>query len=95
MLVKDQVERMPLLNGSYSATEAQQIVNSVLKQYRNLYNLEFMRNWESNHDFDSSEIDDRLRALDMLQNEMNAMIREARETGSRVDIEGLLNLRVA
>ncbi len=92
MLVQEKVDSKPVLNRSFSAAEAQEILNSVVKQYRNLYNLQYMKQWERNHEFDSSELDDKVESLSLLQNEINAMIREARETGAEVDVEGLLKL---
>jgi hypothetical protein len=94
-LVQQHVERSPLLNGSFTPSEAQEILNSVVCQYRNIYNLQYMKYWEGNHNFDSSEIDAKIESLNFLQKELNAKIRDARETGSRVDVEGLLKLRIA
>ncbi len=95
MLVQVKVDRMPSLNGSFSPAEAQEIVNSVVKQYRNFYNLQYMKNWERNHDFDCTEIDAKIESLKLLEIELNAMIREARKTSARVDLESLLKLNVA
>ncbi len=94
MLVKEQAEKKPFLNGSFAPSEAQEIVNSVVKQYRNCYNLQYMKNWECNHDFDSSEIDKKLESLRSLQEELNDVIRIAREAGTRVDVEALSKLSV-
>ena len=94
-LVQQQVERSPLLNGSFTPSEAQEILNSVVSQYRNIYNLQYMKFWEGSHNFDSSAIDAKVESLNLLQRELNAKIRDARDTGSRVDVEGLLKLRIA
>ena len=92
MLVQQQVDRRPSLNGSFSPSEAQEIVNSLVKQYQNCYQLQFMKSWEANHDFDSSEIDKKIDSLQSLQEELNEVIRTAREAGTRVDIEALSKL---
>ncbi len=94
-LMHQEVERNPLLNGSFTPSEAQEILNSVVRQYRSIYNLQYMKFWEGNHHFDSSEIDAKVESLDSLQKELNAKIMEARETGNLVDVEGLLKLRIA
>ncbi len=94
MLVKDQVDRKPFLNGSFSPSEAQEIVNSVVKQYRNCYNLQFMTSWEGNHDFDSSEIEEKIQSLQLLQKELNSVIQKARQAGTRVDVEALSKLSI-
>jgi len=94
MLVKEQVQSKSFLNGSFAPSEAQEIVNSVVKQYRNCYNLHYMKSWEGNHDFDSSEIDKKIEALQMLQSELNGIIRRAREAGTRVDVEALSKLSI-
>ncbi len=54
-----------------------------------------MKNWERNHDFDCTEIDAKIESLKLLEIELNAMIREARKTSARVDLESLLKLNVA
>lgn len=94
MLVKEQVKTQSFLNGSFAPSEAQEIVNSVVKQYRNCYNLQYMKSWEGNHDFDSSEIDKKIEALQMLQAELSGIIRTAREAGTRVDVEALSKLSI-
>ena len=94
MLVKEQVVKKPFLNGSFAPSEAQEIVNSVVKQYRNCYSLEYMKSWEGNHDFDSSEIDKKIESLKSLKEELNEVIRIAREAGTRVDVEALSKLSV-
>lgn len=94
MLVKEIVNDQPFLNGSFSPSEAQEIVTSVVKQYRNCYNLQYMKSWEGNHDFDSKEIDKKIESLKLLQKELNAMIRIAREAGTRVDVEALSRLSI-
>lgn len=94
MLVKEQVQSQSFLNGSFAPSEAQEIVNSVVNQYRNCYNLQYMTSWEGNHHFDSSEIDKKIEALQMLQAELNGIIRTAREAGTRVDVEALSKLSI-
>ncbi len=94
MLVQEQVQTKSFLNGSFAPSEAQEIVNSVVKQYRNCYNLHYMTSWEGNHDFDSSEIDKKIEALQMLQTELNGIIRKAKEAGTRVDVEALSKLSI-
>jgi hypothetical protein len=94
MLVQEQVQTKSFLNGSFAPSEAQEIVNSVVKQYRNCYNLQYMTSWEGNHDFDSSEIDKKIEALQMLQTELNGIIRKAKEAGTRVDVEALSKLSI-
>ena len=95
MLVKEQVNNKPFLNGSFDPSEAQEIVNSVVKQYRNCYNLQYMKSWEGNHDFDSSEIDKKVESLQLLQKELSAMIGLARQAGTRVDVEALSKLSIS
>ena len=94
MLVKEQVQSQSFLNGSFAPSEAQEIVNSVVNQYRNCYNLQYMTSWEGNHHFDSSEIDKKIEALQMLQAELNGIIHTAREAGTRVDVEALSKLSI-
>ena len=94
MFLQDQVERVPFLDGSFSPSEAQEIINSLVKQYRDFYNLQFMKNWEGNHEFDSSEIDKKIKSLELLQKELNALIQQARQNGTRLDVEGLLKVNL-
>lgn len=94
MFVQEKVERKSMMNGSFSPSEARQIVNSLVKQYRNFYNLQFMKSWEGNHNFDTHEFDQKINRLQSLQNELNSMIREASDTGTQVDVEGLLQLNL-
>jgi len=94
MLVREQVKTNSFLNGSFAPSEAQEIVNSVVKQYRNCYKLQYMKNWEANHHFDSTEIDKKIEALQMLQTEINGIIHTARQAGTRVDVEALSKLSI-
>ena len=94
MLVQEPIQKVKMPEGNVSSAEAREIIASMIDPYLHHYNLKYMRLWEADHDFDSREIDAKIQKLRSLKRELEDSIREADEKGGRLNIEGLLDLRL-
>ena len=95
MLVQEPIKKIQLIQDSFSPSQVRGIVNSILDSYIQSYNLEYMRNWEANHNFDSKSINKKIELLKSLKQDLEDSISKADAERVMLKMEGLLDLKIA
>jgi len=95
MLVQEPIQKIQMLQESFSPAEAREIISSMIEPYLKYYNLKYMRSWEVNHGFDSTAIERKINRLKSMKRELEDSIRRAEAQGKRLNLESLLDLRLS
>ena len=95
MLVQEPIKKIQVIQDSFSPSQARGVVKSMLDSYIQHYNLEYMRNWEACHNFDSESIDEKIKLLKALKKDLELSIDQAHAEGVMLKLEGLLGFKVA
>jgi len=94
MLVQEPIQKFQVIQDRFSPSEAKEVVCSMIDPYIQYYKLQYMRNWEGDHEFDSSSIDKKIDMLNAMKGELENSINRADSEGFMLNLEGLLDLKL-
>ena len=96
MMIQEQVQtqKMQLINENFSPSEAFDIIASSIEGNINFYKIQHLSSWEGNHSLSRNELDEKISLLNHQKNELRKLIREAKEAGYDLNIEGQINIKL-
>ncbi|MCH3884510.1 hypothetical protein [Tenacibaculum aquimarinum] len=86
--------KVQLVNGDFTATEAQEVVNSLLNEKISFHRLHRLGMTEANNDCDTSFDGSRISELRQEKEDFKAFYQEALAAGKKVRINGILNVEI-
>ena len=92
MLVKDIIQKVQLVEGQFTADQAGQVITSLLDQKINFHKLNRLGMWIGNHSVDTEYTDLRIKELELEKEVAKELIKEARESGHQLRINGTLEV---
>lgn len=95
MQLHEPIQKFKVIQDSFLPGEARSVVNSMLDSYIQYYNLQYMRNWEADHNFDSESIEKKIELLKAMKRDFEHSIHLANAEGALLKLEGLLDLKKA
>lgn len=87
-------QKVKLVDGTFTPVQASDIVSSLIEKKINFHKVENLQNWERNHNSDPQPIIDRINELEKAKKEVKAFIREMKNSGKSLKIEGELKISI-
>jgi len=91
--IKDQ--KIQLVEGEFTPTQASEIIMSLINQKINYHKLEGMQQYESDHNMDNATLSFRIKELENEKIIAKEFISEMRSQGKKLKIDGTLILKMA
>ena len=92
MATTDVKQKVQLVKGEFTPSEACDIVEALIKQKVNFHKVQRLRLWEGNCDSDTPGLDCRIAELLEDKKTAKAFINEARKKGMNIEIQGSLEI---
>ena len=92
MTATDVMLKLNLVDGTYTASEASDVINSLIKEKINFHKLHRLSLTEGDILCDTCEDNDRMKELRESQKEFKQFCQEARITGKKIKISGILDV---
>lgn len=85
-------QQLDALNGTYSPSEARDILANIIDYQINFYKLKHLSQWERNHNASAATIDNKIKKLVQQKKDMIELTNKARLGGLRITLGGTLEL---
>lgn len=95
MVGKEFNQIVQIVDGSFSPTEASDMLNELIKSRINFHNIQMLRMWEGNHHYNSNEWDKKIEVLKKERAEAIALLAKAKKEGFNVEIIGDIKVRLS
>lgn len=92
MIVEKQ--KVKLVDGIFTPVQASDVVSSLIEKKINFHKVENLQNWERNHKTDPQPIIDRISELEEAKKQAKAFIKEMKNSGKNIKIEGELKISI-
>jgi predicted CopG family antitoxin len=92
---KDVNEKIQLVKGEYSPSEASYIVMNLIDKKINFHQIRLHQIWEQNHNSNTEDIDKRIKELEKEKEVAKAFISNAIEQGLNIKIDGVLEMSIS
>ena len=94
MVAKDVLHKVKLVDGVFTASEASDVINSLIEEKINFHKIHRLSLNEGNMYSDTSYDDSRVNELIQDKAEFKSFCQEARIDGKKIRIHGILNLEI-
>jgi hypothetical protein len=94
MTTTDVLQQVQLIDGEFTASEASDVLNALLREKINFHKLNRLSLWEGDLDSDTSFDDSRLAKLQSAQKEVQELCKEVRLAGRKMRINGVLEIQI-
>jgi ubiquinone biosynthesis protein UbiJ len=94
MTTTDVLQQVQLIDGEFTASEASDVLNALLREKINFHKLNRLSLWEGDLDCDTSFDDSRLAKLQSAQKEVQELCKEVRLAGRKMRINGVLEIQI-
>ncbi|MCV6630223.1 MAG: hypothetical protein OIF50_10220 [Flavobacteriaceae bacterium] len=88
------LDQVKLIDGEFSASEASDLIQSLIKQKINFHKVHRLSMYEGNMGNDTSVDDSRIQQLITAQQEFKNITTQARESGKKIKISGVLDIEI-
>ena len=62
-MAKDNIQKVNFINDNFNSSEVVDLINAFINNGINSCNIKYMKEWEGNHDFDGSSINQKINQL--------------------------------
>ena len=83
-------ERFEILNDNINNQDSKDIISTMIDSMINFYKLQYLRDWERNHNLDKSTYDEKISELMKTKKEILEYIKN----GQEVNINSIINLKI-
>ena len=92
---KTDSQQIQLVTGSFSASEASDIICALLDEKINFHKLQRLKLWEGSHGCQTNQLDGRIHELEEEKKVAREFIARVRESGRALKISGTLEITLA
>ncbi|RRO19185.1 hypothetical protein [Flavobacteriaceae bacterium 14752] len=89
-----EMQKVKLVDGTFTPVQASDVVSSLIDKKINFHKVENLQNWERDHSSDPQPIIDRINELEKAKSEAKAFIKEMKNSGKSIKIEGELKISI-
>ena len=86
MILADVMQEVKLVNGTFTPSEARDIVSGIIDKQINFYKLQHLSKWVGNNNTSPDSIDKKIAALQKERAEFMKMINQAKREGLRLTL---------
>ncbi|NDV42050.1 hypothetical protein [Flagellimonas sediminis] len=83
-----------LVKGSFTASEATDVIFSLIEEKINFHKLQRLTQWEGNHSSESPQLNQRIDELEQEKETARRIVELARSKGKNVRINGILEMQL-
>jgi hypothetical protein len=95
MITKEIASIISLIEGKFSPEEAAEIIETMVADRIRFHNIQMLRMWEGNHNFDSKHWDKKIEEMKADKNMAKQLIDEAKREGYKVEIVTNIEVRIS
>jgi len=92
MLVQDVIQKVQLVEGQFSPSDAAQVIASLLDTKINYHKLKKLSACIGEEEANTKPVDERIEELELEKRVARELIKEARQSGKNIRINGTLEL---
>lgn len=85
-------QKVQLVKGTFSASEAADLVNNLIDEKINFHKIQRLQRWEGNHNCETKDLNDRITELEQERDKTIAFISQLRQSGKQIQIQGRLEI---
>ncbi|MGY5846826.1 hypothetical protein ACW6QP_05355 [Salegentibacter sp. HM20] len=86
--------KLDLLNGIFTQSDSAHIISALIDEKINFHKIQKWQMWESNHSFNSENIDSRIHELQNQKEEVKQWLRNLNSKSCTIKIEGTIYLSI-
>jgi len=94
IMTQEQVQIIQLIDGDFTPSEASDTVISIINKKINFYKLQHLSLWEKDHSISSKYLDKIISELNFKKSNLKNIIAQAKETGSKLSLEAILEIKL-
>ena len=94
MIATDVMLKLNLVDGTYTASEASDVINALIREKINFHKLHRLSITEGDMNCDTCEDNSRMAQLRRSQIEFKEFCQEARLAGKRIKVSGILDVEI-
>ena len=87
---EEESKSFQILNDNIKSQDSKDIISSMIDSIINYYKLQYLRDWERNHNIDKSSYDEKISELTNTKKQLLEQVKEGKE----VNIESFINLKI-
>lgn len=91
---KNVITKVQLVDSTFSASEASDVVSSLIREKINFHKLHRLSMCEGNVNSDTNYDDSRVEKLELERKEFKEICREAKLMGKKIKINGVLEIEI-
>ncbi len=95
MLTKKIESLIPLIEGKFTPDEAAEIIEALVDERVRFHNIQMLRMWEGNHNFNSAYWDKKIKEIKTEKNMTRELINEAKKEGYHIEVTGTIEVRIS
>lgn len=95
MVAKEINQVIQTVNGKFSPTEANDLLNELIASRINHHNIQMLSVWEHNHQQDSNDASGKIELMKKQKLEAIDLIAKARKEGLKVEIIGNIEVKLS
>ncbi|MCJ7468168.1 MAG: hypothetical protein MUO53_15930 [Maribacter sp.] len=84
-----------LVKGEFTATEASQVIMSLIDEKINFHKIQRLQIWEGNHEYKTDLLDGRIKELVNEKKIASEFMAKTRDLGQKLKINGILEITVS
>jgi hypothetical protein len=95
MYTSELIQKVQFLNGTYTPTEAREVILKVIDDQINYHKLQHLSSWIKDDSISPDSLENKITELKRRKRELSRLIREARAEGTKLTIDGGFNVSLA
>lgn len=95
MTTKEIISVIPLIEGKFSPEEAIEIIETMVHNRTRLHDIQMLRRWEGNHQFEDANGDKKLGKMQLEKDAARTVISAGKKEGYKVEIVGTIQVKLS
>jgi hypothetical protein len=92
MYTSELMQKVQFINGTFTPTEAREVILKVIDDQINYHKLQHLSSWIKDDSVSPELLENKIAELERRKRELTGLIREARAEGAKLTINGGFNI---
>lgn len=93
--IESKTQKIQLIKGEFTLSEAYDIINALIDEKINFHKIQRLQFWEGNHNYESGQLDGRIKELEEEKRIARDFLNKARSAGGNLKINGSIEITLA
>jgi hypothetical protein len=90
--IEKTTQKLQLIKGEFSPSEASDIIIALIDEKINFHKIQRLQFWEGNHNYETDQLDGRIKELEEEKRIAREFLNKIRATGGRLKINGSIEI---